>query len=316
LKKPLRKDAGSPPSLRPWLQVGVAALLVAGASVAAGAGRADWRAFLLSDPLLLMLAMIVLLGLVEAAAPGSPVPFGQRAFNASYGLTHQFAAFLIAAPLAAATAYAVRRLGSGWIDLRSLGFAGTAGELFAVAVSALVHDFFFYWFHRLEHASDFFWQPHLMHHTDANVNATTAARGHLLETILMPAFVAIPMTVLFALPPIKVGLLSLLPFAWLYVAHANVKLGFGPLWWAVVSPSYHRIHHSLEKRHFGKNYANWFPIWDVAFGTALRPTRAEWPRTGVADVEIDSILEAYVRPVRAWARMLLGRAGQAGAAVR
>ena len=297
----------------PYLQAAIAGVLIAGARAFGPAGKERVHAFLWSDPFLLMAAMFALVGAVEAAKPGSPVGAEGRLFNAAYAVTHLFFAFLIGVPLAAASAWAIRSFGSGWIDLRALGLGGWGGGLIAVVVSALVQDFFFYWFHRLEHASSFFWQPHLIHHSDENVNATTAARGHILETLLLPVFVSIPMAVLFNLPPARVGLLSLAPFAWLYVAHANVKLDFGPLWWMAVSPAYHRIHHSLEKKHMGKNFANWFPVWDIAFGTALKPRRGEWPVTGVADVKVDTLWEAYALPLRAWSRMLVAPARRAGA---
>jgi len=48
------------------------------------------------------------------------------------------------------------------------------------------------------------------------------------------------MAVLFKLPPIEIAMLSLIPFAWQYFTHANIKFGFGPLWWLLTSPNYHR----------------------------------------------------------------------------
>jgi sterol desaturase/sphingolipid hydroxylase (fatty acid hydroxylase superfamily) len=41
------------------------------------------------------------------------------------------------------------------------------------------------------------------------------------------------------------------------------------LWWLLTSPQYHRIHHSLKPAHFDKNFAAWFPLWDILFRTGL-----------------------------------------------
>jgi len=58
-------------------------------------------------------------------------------------------------------------------------------------------------------------------------------------------------------------------------------MSFGLLWWMLSSPQYHRIHHSLEPQHINKNFAVWFPVWDILVGTAYRPRRGEYPATGL-----------------------------------
>jgi sterol desaturase/sphingolipid hydroxylase (fatty acid hydroxylase superfamily) len=47
-------------------------------------------------------------------------------------------------------------------------------------------------------------------------------------------------------------------------------LSFGPLNWLIVTPDYHRIHHSATL-HRGKNLAGTFRIWDMMFGTYVDP---------------------------------------------
>jgi len=117
---------------------------------------------------------------------------------------------------------------------------GRRRSLFAVLVGTFVWDFLQYWQHRLYHGSKTFWQMHLLHHCDKHVNVTTAARHHVFENLLAPVFVTIPTAILFQVPPVDIAILSLLPFTWQYFTHANINLGFGPLWWLLVSPNYHR----------------------------------------------------------------------------
>lgn len=171
-------------------------------------------------------------------------------------------------------------------------------------VSTVIFDFFYYWLHRTQHTSAVFWQEHLLHHSDKHVNVTTSTRTHILEQLLFPVFITIPMAILFALPPVTIAVIALLPTIWGFVVHANLKVSFGPFWWLLASPQYHRIHHSLEPQHFNKNYAVWFPVWDILFATVYKPRRGEYPETGVAGVSVNTIHDAYLLPFRGWAAMV------------
>jgi sterol desaturase/sphingolipid hydroxylase (fatty acid hydroxylase superfamily) len=268
--------------------------------------------FLLGDNFVLMALMFALVGVAEFVRPARKAPIRHYRFNIAYALVTTLLAALLAPPVNAAIAFAVQTLpGTGLIDLTALGFGGVRGAVAAMLLSAVIFDFFFYWFHRLEHASPVFWQQHLLHHSDEYMTVTTAGRGHFLEIFLIPTFVTLPMAILFKLPPVTIGVLSLVPFAWLYFVHANIRLGFGPLWWLLVSPDYHRIHHSLEPQHLDQNLANWFPVWDILFGTAWRPRPGENPATGVAGVTVASIVEAYLLPFVGWTRMIQAQLGHA-----
>lgn len=202
------------------------------------------------------------------------------------------------------TAYGVQRLGFGLIDLSAFGFKGITGSLLALLVSTFILDFFYYWFHRALHSSEFLWQTHLLHHTDENMNVFTAQRGHILEGLIAPLFITFPMAVLFKVPAVEIAILSLLPQAYHFVSHANIRLGYGPLWWLIISPDYHRIHHSIEPRHRDKNFTNWFPIWDILFGTLYHPAKDERPITGVTGTRVENLWQAYMLPFRGWRQML------------
>jgi sterol desaturase/sphingolipid hydroxylase (fatty acid hydroxylase superfamily) len=176
----------------------------------------------------------------------------------------------------------------------------------AMLTSALIADFFFYWFHRLQHANRLLWQEHLVHHSDKALNVTTTQRAHFIEHVLTPFAVAVPMTVLFNLPTASVAAIAILPSVWAYVVHTNVRVGFGSLWWLVSSPQYHRIHHSIEPAHHHRNFALWFPLWDVMFGTAHAPRRGEFPSTGVEGIEIATLRDAFTFPFARWHAMATG----------
>jgi len=79
--------------------------------------------------------------------------------------------------------------------------------------------------------------------------------------------------------------------------HSPTRLHFGPLWRLVYDNRFHRIHHSLEPRHFEKNFGVTTPLWDWMFGTLYVPAKDEWPDTGLADqADMDGIVDFLWRP--------------------
>jgi hypothetical protein len=56
-----------------------------------------------------------------------------------------------------------------------------------------------------------------------------------------------------------------------WLAHANVRLRYGPLRYVLVSPEFHHWHHSTEREARNRNYAGLLAFWDVLFGTVHLP---------------------------------------------
>jgi sterol desaturase/sphingolipid hydroxylase (fatty acid hydroxylase superfamily) len=82
-------------------------------------------------------------------------------------------------------------------------------------------------------------------------------------------------------------------------SHAATRFNFGFLRYFILDSRYHRIHHSIEKQHWNKNFASQLPFWDIVFGTAYFPKTDEWPATGLADEEeAKSTAEYLLRPFR------------------
>jgi sterol desaturase/sphingolipid hydroxylase (fatty acid hydroxylase superfamily) len=81
------------------------------------------------------------------------------------------------------------------------------------------------------------------------------------------------------------------------MTHANSRISYGPFRYLIAEPRFHRIHHSVETRHLGKNFAFMFPVWDMIFGTAYFPAQDEYPKTGLADQkELRSVVRCVVSP--------------------
>jgi len=160
--------------------------------------------------------------------------------------------------------------------------------LYVVGATTLwlaVSDFFFYWWHRLQHTSAWLWALHEVHHSEEQLNVTSAYRHHWLESPFKTVAMVAPITYLFVPVPAIAATVSLTGLGLTFFAHMNARIGFGPLNWILLTPQMHRIHHSREPEHRDRNLAFIFPLWDVLFGTYYHPNPTEYPATGLASGE-------------------------------
>jgi sterol desaturase/sphingolipid hydroxylase (fatty acid hydroxylase superfamily) len=125
-----------------------------------------------------------------------------------------------------------------------------------------------YWMHRLHHHG-FLWRLHAVHHSAEDLDWLSAVRVHPLNAIgqrapgaLLVLALGFDLTAVAAAAPIF-GLYGVL-------LHSRVDWRFGPLAWLVVTPAYHRWHHSTAVEG-GCNFAGLFPLWDLVFGTFHLP---------------------------------------------
>jgi sterol desaturase/sphingolipid hydroxylase (fatty acid hydroxylase superfamily) len=191
----------------------------------------------------------------------------------------------------------------GLINLKIGRTGGIARDLAASLLSLLVFDFFYYWWHRSEHKFPGLWAIHKLHHLDPGINVSTNFRHHWLEDVGRIPMITIPMAILFDLSPRAGGAIGFAFSAWTFFIHANLKLGLGWLSWLVDGPQVHRIHHSKLPQHFDRNFAAFFPLWDVIFGTYYHPDRGEFPPTGVTgEPQVTTLREAACLPFRTWRR--------------
>lgn len=180
------------------------------------------------------------------------------------------------------------------------------GEFGYAVTFFFIFDFFYYWFHRFQHTWSVFWQQHKLHHSEESLNVTTTMRHHWLEDWLRIFIVILPMSWLFKLHHGQVGLIWAAVLLWGYFIHLNLNLRLGWLSYVISGPVYHRIHHSSLPQHQDKNFAAFFPIWDIIFGSAYFPKKEEEaPPTGLSSGErITNHWQANVGPFKAWFSML------------
>jgi sterol desaturase/sphingolipid hydroxylase (fatty acid hydroxylase superfamily) len=106
-----------------------------------------------------------------------------------------------------------------------------------------------------------------MHHAAKEFNVITVARSHPLDLAFGTLFVFIPLSLIgldlqtFILIKLAISIQgklqhSMLNWRWGWVGK-----------YVFISPIDHRIHHSLHREHWDKNYGHITPLWDRLFGT-------------------------------------------------
>ncbi|HEX6736944.1 MAG TPA: sterol desaturase family protein, partial [Vicinamibacteria bacterium] len=179
-----------------------------------------------------------------------------------------FYSFLVSAPLLRGLSAAVARR-APWLRADLLAGLHPAVQFVALFVAM---DLLSYLAHRLSHRVGFLWLFHSIHHSQRALTAFTNFRFHVGD-VLFRTLVQFPFFVLLGSPTF-----AGVPLLWLTVcasvlleglAHCDLPWRFGPLGRLLVSPAFHRIHHSVEARHHDRNFGIAFSVWDRVFGTAV-----------------------------------------------
>lgn len=139
----------------------------------------------------------------------------------------------------------------------------------AFLVSFLVLDFAVWLSHLASHKIPILWRLHRMHHSDVDIDVSTAIRFHPIEIILSMVWKYAVVLALGA-PPVAVLVFEIVLNGGAMFNHSNWKL---PLWidrWlrlVIVTPDMHRVHHSVERVEHDSNYGFNLSIWDRIFAT-------------------------------------------------
>ena len=123
--------------------------------------------------------------------------------------------------------------------------------------------------HYIEHRIKPLWMIHLVHHSDPNVDTTTANRHHPLESIIRFLFTLLGVFIIGT----SIGIVMLyqaLSLVSTQFNHANIRLPKKLDQWIsyiIVSPDMHKIHHHYRLPYTDTNFGNIFSIWDRMLGT-------------------------------------------------
>jgi sterol desaturase/sphingolipid hydroxylase (fatty acid hydroxylase superfamily) len=133
----------------------------------------------------------------------------------------------------------------------------------------LVSDLTGYWTHRLFHGRKL-WKFHAVHHCSEDLDWLSSVRLHPVNDALSKLVQAL---VLLGLGFNGKVVAAYLPFLTFYaiMLHANVSWGLGWFGQLVVSPRFHRWHHTSQEEGLDKNFAGLFPWIDRIFDTYYMP---------------------------------------------
>ena len=170
---------------------------------------------------------MAVIGLLFAAAAAAVAGWAERS---GFGLLHRFAA-----PV--------------WVEL---------------PLALLLFDAWMYLWHRANHRVPFLWRFHRMHHSDPDMDVTTALRFHFGEITISSAL-RLAVVPLLGLTLWQVILYEIILLPVIAFHHSNVALPekYDRLLRAViVSPNMHRVHHSDWQPETDSNYSSVFSWWD------------------------------------------------------
>jgi sterol desaturase/sphingolipid hydroxylase (fatty acid hydroxylase superfamily) len=147
----------------------------------------------------------------------------------------------------------------------------------------LIMDYGNYLWHLLNHKVPLLWRFHLVHHTDVDLDVTTAIRfhfGELIGSVFSRGF----FVVVSGATALQVLLYEVLFETATQFHHSNWKLPFRlekSMNAIVVTPRMHGIHHSIVKTETDSNYSVVFSFWDRMHGTMKLNVPQQLVVTGV-----------------------------------
>src|SRR5882724_7635871 len=159
----------------------------------------------------------------------------------------------------------------GWLSASEHVSLKALGWLAAPIAAMTIGEFFYYWFHRLQHANSFLWRFHAVHHSLREMSAWNN-NHHFTEEIFRIPFIVLPASLILQpdpgyVPPIIVAVLAMQA----QFEHSSTKFNLGILRYVIADNRFHRIHHSLEQQHWNKNFGSFTLVWDIIFGTTRFP---------------------------------------------
>ena len=159
---------------------------------------------------------------------------------------------------------------TGWSRLHVVSGWPIAGQL---VFFLIVHDFYIYSFHRLQHRSRHLWRFHEAHHSVEQVDWLSGVRSHAIEILVNQTVEFAPIVLLGAAPAVAV-LKGAISAIWGMLIHSNIDVRLG--WWQYIinGPEMHRWHHATAPEAQHKNFSTKLAIWDWMFGTAYFPRPA------------------------------------------
>lgn len=159
---------------------------------------------------------------------------------------------------------AVRDLAPLQVTLAPSSMAGILGCAMLVM---LISSFIYYWLHRVQHESLFWWRIHATHHHITKMGCMRGDRTHPLEWVTLMVGTPVALAVLGASNEVLAVAGSFGMWSG-KLNHSNLPLKSLPVYdWVFATAPQHQVHHALERRQADSNYGCMIILWDRLFGT-------------------------------------------------
>ncbi len=179
--------------------------------------------------------------------------------------------------------------------------------------AVLATDFAIFLTHYVQHKVSALWHFHSVHHSAEVLTIITVFRQHPVDLFFTGTFIVVLSQLAFAgfayltlanpseimLMNVNVVMFSFLIFGY-NLRHSHIWLSY-PKWlsYVLISPAQHQTHHSVDPKHFDRNFGFIFAFWDWIFGTLYVPRGYEKLEFGISREEpnpYNSLFEIYVLP--------------------
>jgi sterol desaturase/sphingolipid hydroxylase (fatty acid hydroxylase superfamily) len=202
--------------------------------------------------------------------------------NATLSLATAAVAALVDAPVTGALARRADAHGRGALQRLPRGLR--------TLVALLVLDYALYLWHVALHRMPVLWRSHVVHHSDLDLDTSTALRFHASEIAASVLWRAALVRALgIGARPLTLYQQAL--FLAVVFHHSNVRLPLAVERWlvrVVVTPRMHGIHHSIERAETDSNWSSLLNVWDRLHGTL---------RLDVPQDEVTIGVPGYRRPL-------------------
>jgi sterol desaturase/sphingolipid hydroxylase (fatty acid hydroxylase superfamily) len=215
-----------------------------------------------------------------------------------------------------AVGYVTHQAIGGLFHIQAPLISGPAGPVTIVifTVTMLVaYDISYYLYHVAQHRFPFLWELHKVHHSAEVMVGITKDRVHPLDELMNRVWdgvipgICFGIWSLIALDPVELTIFGINVYVMRnilmmdFVRHTHFKISFGPLNNVILCPHWHQLHHSIDPRHYDKNFGLLFSFWDRIFGTQFVPDPEEDFRFGLIDRDVrdyQSLFGLYILPLK------------------
>jgi len=154
-----------------------------------------------------------------------------------------------------------------WLQKNDYG----TGLKLNIVLTIIIFDLLIYFQHVMSHKFKWFWTFHVVHHSDPDLDVSSALRFHPIEIIISMFY---KFLLIFILGPDPSGIIifEIILNSMAMFNHSNLLIPKKIekfLRYFIVTPQMHLIHHSRNRSESDTNYGFNISLWDRIFSTYL-----------------------------------------------